>query len=88
MTRAGQKRFDIAQARRRLASCSGKRFWTSLEEIVDAGDFREWIDAEFPSAAPILLAEGRRQFLKLMGTSLLLAGLGACGEERADLALP
>jgi MoCo/4Fe-4S cofactor protein with predicted Tat translocation signal len=88
MTRAGQKRFDIAQARRRLAGCSGKRFWTSLEEIVDAGDFREWIEAEFPSAAPILLAEGRRQFLKLMGASLLLAGLGACGEDRADLALP
>ena len=88
MTRAHRKRFDIAEARRRLAACSGKRFWTSLEEIVDADDFREWIEAEFPSAAPLLTAEGRRQFLKLMGASLLLAGLSACGEERADLALP
>jgi molybdopterin-containing oxidoreductase family iron-sulfur binding subunit len=88
MTRPEQKRFDIAQARRRLAGCSGKQFWTSLEEIVETGNFREWIEAEFPSAAPILLAEGRRQFLKLMGASLLLAGLGGCGQERADLALP
>jgi molybdopterin-containing oxidoreductase family iron-sulfur binding subunit len=60
----------------------------SLEEIVEADGFRAWLEAEFPSAAPILTAEGRRQFLKLMGASLLLAGLSACGEESADLALP
>lgn len=88
MTRAHHKRFDIAQARRRLAGASGKRFWSSLEEIVDVEDFREWVEAEFPSAAPMLTAQGRRQFLKLMAAPLLLAGLSACSEDRADLALP
>src|SRR5262245_7271819 len=88
MTRPHRNRFDIAQARRQLAASSGKRFWTSLEEIVDADDFRESVEAEFPSAAPMLTAAGRRQFLKLMGASLLLAGLSACGEGRADIALP
>jgi molybdopterin-containing oxidoreductase family iron-sulfur binding subunit len=81
-------RLDITEIRRRLAGTKGKRFWTSLEEIVDDGGFRAWLEAEFPQAAAIMPARGRREFLKIMGASLLLAGLAGCGEERSDLALP
>jgi molybdopterin-containing oxidoreductase family iron-sulfur binding subunit len=80
--------FDIAEIRRRLAGTSGKRFWTSLEEITEGAAFRQWLEAEFPAAAAITTASGRREFLKIMAASLLLAGLGGCYEERSDLALP
>jgi MoCo/4Fe-4S cofactor protein with predicted Tat translocation signal len=84
----GAKPFDLAQARRVLAGTSGKRFWSSLEEIVDQAGFRQWLEAEFPSAAAVLAQPARREMLKLMASSLLLAGLGGCGESRSDLALP
>ena len=42
----------------------------------------------FPAAAIMFDDAGRREFLKMMGASLLLAGLAGCGEERSDLALP
>jgi molybdopterin-containing oxidoreductase family iron-sulfur binding subunit len=85
---SGAAPLDIAEVRRRLAGTTGKRYWTSLEEIVDETGFRQWLDAEFPAAAARLTACGRREFLRLMGASLLLAGLAGCGEERSDLALP
>jgi molybdopterin-containing oxidoreductase family iron-sulfur binding subunit len=85
---SGAAPLDIAEVRRRLADTTGKRYWTSLEEIVDETGFRQWLDAEFPATAALLPARGRREFLKLMGASLLLAGLAGCGEERSDLALP
>jgi len=81
-------RLDIAEIRRRLAGTTGRRFWTSLEEIIDEDGFRQWLEGEFPAAAAIMPTRGRREFLKIMGASLLLAGLGGCDEERSDLALP
>jgi molybdopterin-containing oxidoreductase family iron-sulfur binding subunit len=78
--------FDLAAARRRLAA-GGKQWWAGLEEILDEPAFRQWLEAEFPSAAT-LLEPGRRDLLKLMGASLLLAGLAGCGETRSDVALP
>src|SRR4051812_15048333 len=81
-------RFDIAEVRRRLAGMSGRRFWASLEEVIDDANFTQWLKVEFPSAATVFSAQDRREFLKVMGASLLLAGLGGCAEERSDLALP
>lgn len=79
---------DIPEIRRRLVGMSGKLFWSSLEEIIDDGCFRAWLEAEFPAAAAIMPSRGRREFLKIMGASLVLAGLVGCSEERSDLALP
>ena len=66
-----------------------RRFWSSLEELIDEDGFRAWLAAEFPAAASMFDDPGRRQFLKLMGASLLLAGLAGCSDEtRSDQALP
>jgi MoCo/4Fe-4S cofactor protein with predicted Tat translocation signal len=85
---APSSRLDIAELRCRLAGTGGKRYWTSLEEIVDTAAFRDWLEGEFPAAAAALTQSGRREFLKIMGASLLLAGLGGCNESDSDLALP
>ena len=66
----GTTPFDLAQARRVLAGTSGKRFWSSLEEIVDQDGFRQWLEAEFPSAAAVLTQPARREMLKLMAARL------------------
>jgi len=88
MKRQNSQTFDAAEARRLLARGGGRRFWASLEELIDQDGFRGWLEAEFPSAAAVLTEPGRREILKLMGASFLLAGLGGCGETRSDLALP
>ncbi|HMF50627.1 MAG TPA: TAT-variant-translocated molybdopterin oxidoreductase, partial [Candidatus Saccharimonadales bacterium] len=62
----------------------GERYWRSLEELADNETFHELLHREFPRQAsgwtdPL----GRREFLKLMGASLALAGLTACGRSAA-----
>src|SRR5437016_9286470 len=57
----------------------GKNYWRSLEEFIDAPEFREFVEREYPQHAeewndPV----ERRTFLKLMGASLALAGLSGC----------
>jgi molybdopterin-containing oxidoreductase family iron-sulfur binding subunit len=80
--------FDLDEFRSRLASRGEAQVWASLEELLDDEAFNQWIDAEFPAAASSLQQPGRREFLRLMGASLMLAGLAGCGEGRSDLALP
>jgi MoCo/4Fe-4S cofactor protein with predicted Tat translocation signal len=84
---AATQRFDLA----RIHEATGrgnKRFWSSLEELIDEEGFRLWLAAEFPAASSMFDDPGRRQFLKLMGASLLLAGLAGCGQTPSDQALP
>jgi len=77
---------DISAIRQRLAGARGRQVWTCLEEILDEPAFKQWLRAEFPSLA--IPEHGRRDVLKLMGASLLLAGLAGCSDTPADRALP
>ncbi len=80
-------RFDLARIRE-LTGRGGRRFWSAVEELLDEEQFQQWLRAEFPSAAALIDDPGRRQFLKLMGASLLLSGLAGCGETKSDHARP
>ncbi|HYE62778.1 MAG TPA: TAT-variant-translocated molybdopterin oxidoreductase [Phycisphaerales bacterium] len=62
---------------------AGLRAWRSLDEVADTAEFRDFLEREFPAGASELersesdTAEGgetRRQFLKVMGASIALAG--------------
>jgi MoCo/4Fe-4S cofactor protein with predicted Tat translocation signal len=62
---------------------SGRRYWRSLDELADTPEFREWVANEFPSGAtemndPVT----RRNFMKIMSASFLLAGVGLTGCRR------
>ena len=70
---------DIAALRAKLAGGDGPRFWRSLDAVADAPAFRDFLAAEFPTAARLGLAPERRGFLKLMAASFALGGLTACG---------
>ena len=67
----------------RPASLPARRqYWRSLDDLQDTEEFRSWMHREFPSNADLLEGEDRRQFMKLMGASFALAGLGAAACRR------
>lgn len=64
-----------------------RRYWRNVDELEDTPEFREWLEREFPQGAselarPDSSEESRRSFLKYMGASLSLAGLGMAGCRR------
>lgn len=57
---------------------TGKKYWRSLGQLSDTPEFRGWLEREFPQGAAEMQGGdlSRRNFLKLMGASTALAGLG------------
>lgn len=53
-------------------------WWRSLEELANAPKFQEALQREFPPQASELPSESRRDFLKLMAASIVLAGGSGC----------
>lgn len=49
-------------------------YWRSFEEFADSGEFRDFLEREFPAGASELAGSSRRDFMKLMGASVALAG--------------
>ncbi|HEY1769920.1 MAG TPA: TAT-variant-translocated molybdopterin oxidoreductase [Chthoniobacterales bacterium] len=65
------------------------RYWRSLEELAERPEFAEWLHREFPRGASEWTNElHRRDFLRLMGASLALAGLGACTKQPIEKIVP
>jgi MoCo/4Fe-4S cofactor protein with predicted Tat translocation signal len=66
---------------------TGKRYWRSLGEYSNSAEFREWLEREFPAGAAELNGDewSRRDFLKLMGSSMALAGVGLTSCRRPEL---
>ena len=59
-------------------------YWRSLGELHDTPEFRNLLEAEFPTKDD---PEGisRRRWLQLMGASLALAGIPACRWEKREI---
>jgi len=67
---------DYAAIRRHFEDKRGPQYWHSLEELTEDPTFQAFVEAEFPGVAEPM---DRRRFLQLMGASLALGGLAACG---------
>ena len=68
---------------------SSQKYWRSLEELATKPEFEEWLHREFPRGASEWTNEmQRRDFLRLMGASLALAGLGACTKQPLEKIVP
>ena len=66
-------------------SQTGPKYWRSLDELADTPEFKQWVDREFPEGASE--NEGgvnRRDFVKLMSASFMLAGFGLTGCRRPE----
>ncbi|MBS1912211.1 MAG: TAT-variant-translocated molybdopterin oxidoreductase [Bacteroidetes bacterium] len=86
---SNRKALDNPSFTEHLANKTGRQYWRGLEEIAETTEFREMVDREFPEGASEWLDPvGRRNFLKLMGASLALAGIGACAKQPEEKIVP
>jgi molybdopterin-containing oxidoreductase family iron-sulfur binding subunit len=80
---------DLAAIRARLQSTRGRTYWRSLEELAETPEFQNILHNEFPKqAAEFTNPVSRRNFLKLMGASLALAGVNACTRQPEEKIFP
>jgi MoCo/4Fe-4S cofactor protein with predicted Tat translocation signal len=84
-----QHPFDFSAIQARLGASTGPEYWRSLEELAHTEDFQEYLHREFPDQASELADPvGRRQFLRVMGASLALAGVSACTKQPPEAIVP
>ena len=87
------RKLDLDAVRARLDGARGREYWRSLEDLAATPEFQELMEREFPRQS-IGWSEdedpdkGRRNFLKLMGASLALAGLSACTRQPSEFITP
>ena len=68
---------------------SRRSYWRSLEELAGSEEFERFVASEFPQQAGLLETSiDRRNFLKLMGASLALAGVNACTRQPTEKIIP
>ena len=80
---------NLASIRARLEKAKGSGYWRSLDELTSGEGFKEFLHREFPrQASEWIDDEGRRNFLKIMGASLALAGMSACTRQPTEYIMP
>ena len=81
---------DLAPIRAQLSVARRSEYWRSLEELARTEKFQDFLHREFPAVDPteLLDSAGRRNFLKVMGASLALAGLTACTRQPEEHIVP
>src|SRR5688572_3662714 len=80
---------NFALLKNRILSQSGKNYWRSVEEYFDAPEFAEFVSREYPQHAEEWSDSfSRRNFIKIMGASLALAGLSGCVIQPAEKIVP
>ncbi len=82
-------KLDLVQVQADIEKKNSPEFWRSLEELAGKPEFREMMHREFPKGASEWIdAVSRRGFLKLMGSSLALAGMSACTRQPFEPIVP
>src|SRR5215831_18797615 len=82
---------EVEAVRKQLAEGKGPKFWRSLEELSGQQEaaFGELLEREFPRQhSEWLDPVSRRNFLKLAGASMALAGLAGCTKQPLEQILP
>lgn len=80
---------DYGALRARLARENGPMYWRSLEELASIDEFDELVHREFPAGVTAELDPvSRRNFFKVMGASIMLAGLANCSRQPEERIVP
>lgn len=85
----GNNNLDLAALREKIGNKQGREYWRSLEELAETEEFQQAVEKEFPNG-PFNFdsSVSRRNFLKLMGASMALAGLSACTRQPSESIFP
>ncbi|MEP6945502.1 MAG: TAT-variant-translocated molybdopterin oxidoreductase [Acidobacteriota bacterium] len=79
----------FASLRAKILGQSGKQYWRSIEEHADTPEFREFVAQEYPHEIEEWdNSLSRRNFVKVMGASLALAGVGGCVIQPPEKIVP
>ena len=80
---------DYEALRARLARENGPTYWRSLDELATLDEFDEAVHREFPNGVTAELDPvSRRNFFKVMGASIMLAGLANCSRQPDEKIVP
>ncbi len=80
---------DLNKIRARLETAQGPLYWKSLEELAETEEFKAFLEDELAVRTPDWLnPANRRNFLKLMGASLAMAGITACTKQPKETIVP
>ena len=84
------KPLSLQAVRKTLDGQNGPEYWRGLEQLADTEEFRDFLYREFPREASVMESGvDRRNFLKVMGASLALAGLtSACSRQPTEHIIP
>jgi molybdopterin-containing oxidoreductase family iron-sulfur binding subunit len=82
-------KLELAEVREKLSEARGPRYWRTLEELAQTPEFEEMLHREFPKhASEWTDKSSRRDFMRIMGASLALAGLSACTKQPLEAIVP
>ncbi|MEQ1576696.1 MAG: TAT-variant-translocated molybdopterin oxidoreductase, partial [Hyphomicrobium sp.] len=70
-------KFNLQEVRETLANKGGQEYWRSMDQVAQTPEFEAWVEDEFPNRSSILQID-RRDFIKFMGASMMLAGMAGC----------
>jgi MoCo/4Fe-4S cofactor protein with predicted Tat translocation signal len=86
---AAARKLDLPGVRALLEKSHGREYWRSLEDLAQTDAFQDLMHREFPRyASEWEDGDSRRNFIKLMGASLALAGLTACTRQPTEQITP
>jgi molybdopterin-containing oxidoreductase family iron-sulfur binding subunit len=79
----------LGEVREKLEKARGPQYWRTLDELAQTPEFEEMLHREFPKhASEWTDKSSRRDFMKIMGASLALAGLSACTKQPMEAIVP
>ena len=82
-------KLELAEVREKLSEARGPQYWRTLDELAQTPEFAEMLHREFPKhASEWTDKSSRRDFMKIMGASLALAGLSACTKQPLEPIVP
>ncbi len=82
-------KLELAEVREKLSEARGPQYWRTLDELAQTPEFEEMLHREFPRhASEWTDKSSRRDFMKIMGASLALAGLSACTRQPLEPIVP
>jgi len=86
---SGASAGTFASLRAKILAQNGKEYWRSIEEHADSAEFRDYITEEYPHEIERWdNSLSRRNFVKVMGASLALAGLSGCVIQPPEKIVP
>lgn len=90
MSSSHKGELDLGAVQDELGRDARRRFWRSLEEVAQTGEYQEFLHHEFPRDPAKQAAAGlnRRDALKFMAASAALGGLTACTKLPAQKIVP